>query len=69
MVIARRWDEDYFHLTFLSSFYKILICTLRKKIPLFAEQKQTHRLCKQTYGYQRGRVGGVTGGIGLAYAY
>ena len=23
---------------------------------LFAENKQTHRLCKQTYGYQRGQV-------------
>ena len=25
---------------------------------LFTKQKQTHRLTKQTYGYQRGRVGG-----------
>ena len=30
---------------------------------LFKKQKQTHRLQKQTYGYQRGRVGGE-GGIG-----
>ena len=25
---------------------------------LFTKQKQTHRLQKQTYGYQRGNVGG-----------
>ena len=25
---------------------------------LFTEQKQTHRLREQTYGYQGGRVGG-----------
>ena len=25
---------------------------------LFTQQKQTHRLRKQTYGYQRGEVGG-----------
>ena len=25
---------------------------------LFTEQKQTHRLQKQTYGYQREKVGG-----------
>ena len=24
---------------------------------LFTKQKQTHRLQKQTYGYQRGKVG------------
>ena len=28
---------------------------------LFAKQKQTHRLRKQTYGYQRGKVG--VGGV------
>ena len=26
---------------------------------LFTKQKQTHRLGKQTYGYQSGKVGGV----------
>ena len=25
---------------------------------LFTEQKQTHRLRKQTYGYQKGKVAG-----------
>ena len=25
---------------------------------LFTKQKQTHRLRKQTYGYQRGKIGG-----------
>ena len=25
---------------------------------LFTKQKRTHRLCKQTYGYQGGKVGG-----------
>ena len=25
---------------------------------LFTKQKQTHRLRKQTYGYQRGKLGG-----------
>ena len=25
---------------------------------LFTKQKKTHRLCKQIYGYQRGKVGG-----------
>ena len=28
---------------------------------LFTKQKQTHRLRKQAYGYQRGKVGG--GGV------
>ena len=28
------------------------------KMNLFTKQKQTHRLQKQTYGYQRGKVGG-----------
>ena len=34
--------------------------TLKKmiQINLFTKQKQTHRLRKQTYGYQRGKVGG-----------
>ena len=27
------------------------------QINLFAKQKQTHRLRKQTYGYQRGNAG------------
>ena len=27
----------------------------------FAEQKQTHRLWKQTYGYQRGQMAGRDG--------
>ena len=29
---------------------------------LFTKQKQTHRLRRQTYGYQRGKVGGKLGG-------
>ena len=28
------------------------------QVNLFTKQKQTHRLRKQTYGYQRGKVGG-----------
>ena len=36
---------------------------------LFAEQKQTHKLWKQTYGYQRGQVGGWTGDLELAHAH
>ena len=33
---------------------------LKKMIQMnvFTKQKQTHRLREQTYGYQRGRVGG-----------
>ena len=38
-----------------------------KKRNLFAEQKKTHRLGKQTYGYQRGWV--VDWGLGLAHAH
>ena len=30
------------------------------QMALFAKQKQTHRLQNQTYGYQRGKVGGTT---------
>ena len=30
----------------------------RIQMNLFTKQKQTHRLRKQTYGYQRGKVGG-----------
>ena len=34
-----------------------LICGIKKMIQmnLFIKQKQTHRLQKQTYGYQRGK--------------
>ena len=38
-----------------------LICGIFKKrtqMNLFTYQKQTHRLRKQTYGYQRGEVAG-----------
>ena len=37
-----------------------LICGIQKMIQmnLFTKQKQTHRHRKQTYGYQRGKVGG-----------
>ena len=37
-----------------------LVCGIRKKIMqmnLFTKQKQTCRLRKQIYGYQRGKVG------------
>ena len=42
----------------------------RIQMNLFAEQKQTHRFWKQTYGYQRGQVMEEewTGSLGLAYA-
>ena len=37
---------------------------LKKKkkiqVKLFPKEKQTHRLRKQIYGYQRGKVGGGT---------
>ena len=37
---------------------------------LFAEQKQTHRLWKQTFGYQRGEVVGRNRlSLRLAYAH
>ena len=39
---------------------------------LFTKQKQTHRLGKQTYGYQRGNVGGEGGiirSLGLTYTH
>ena len=38
-----------------------LLCGIRKivKMNLFTKQKQTHRHRKQTYGYQRGRGGGI----------
>ena len=37
-----------------------LICGIEKMIQmnLFTKQKQTHRIRKQIYGYQRGKVGG-----------
>ena len=37
-----------------------LICGFEKMIQmnLFTKQKQTHRIRKQIYGYQRGKVGG-----------
>ena len=37
-----------------------LICEIYNKIQmnLFTKQKQTHKLRKQTYDYQRGKVGG-----------
>ena len=38
-----------------------LTCAIQKivKTNLFTKQKQTHRHRKQTYGYQRGRGGGI----------
>ena len=37
-----------------------VICGIQKeKMNLFTEQKRTHRLWKQTYGYQRGKGGEI----------
>ena len=38
---------------------------------LFIKQKQTHRLRKQTYGYQRGKAGeeGEIRRLGLTYTH
>ena len=38
---------------------------------LFTKKKQTHRLRKQTYGYQRGKVGGEgkIGSLGLTHIH
>ena len=47
-------EEDKYHMI-------SLICGIFKKmvqINSFTKQKQTHRLRKQTYGYQRGKVVG-----------
>ena len=47
-------EEDKYHVI-------SLICGIFKKmvqINSFTKQKQTHRLRKQTYGYQRGKVVG-----------
>ena len=41
--------------------YDVTICGIQKKLiqmNLFTKPEQTHRLRKQTYGYQRGKVGG-----------
>ena len=35
------------------------------QINLFTKQKQTHRLRKWTYGYQKGRVGGIDWEVGI----
>ena len=32
---------------------------------LFTKQKHTHRLRKQTYGYQRGKMGGINQEVGI----
>ena len=45
---------------------------LKKRIQMnsFARQKQTHRLQKQAYSYQREQAEGMwTGGLGLACAH
>ena len=44
-------EKDKYDITYMWS--------LKKKIQmnLFTKQKQTHRLGKQTYGYQSGKVG------------
>ena len=50
-------EKDKYHMI-------MLICGIFKKViqmslmSLCTKQKQTHRLQKQTYGYQRGNVGG-----------
>ena len=36
---------------------------------LFSEQKETHRLWKQTYGYQREQAGGKGLGVGDWHMY
>ena len=43
-----------------SIIYHLYVESKKKKIQmsLFTEEKQTHRLTKQTYGYQRGKVVG-----------
>ena len=49
------------HLTEKDKYHMIsLICGIQKLIQmnLFTKLKHTHRLRKQTYGYQRGKVGG-----------
>ena len=43
-------EKDKYHM--ISLVYGILKVNTMK---LFSKQKQTHRLRKQTYGYQRGR--------------
>ena len=45
-------EKDKYHMV-------SLICVVLKKIQtnLVTKQKQTHRLQKQTYGYQRGKEG------------
>ena len=46
-------EEDKFHMTSLrGGIYKLI------QMNLFTKQKQTHRLWKQNYGYQRGKVWG-----------
>ena len=46
-----------------------LICRVLKKDrnELIAEQKQTHRLCKQTYGHQRRQVRVGEGGVNWGF--
>ena len=38
--------------------YQLYVESKRIQMNLFTKQKKTHRLCKQIYGYQRGKVGG-----------
>ena len=47
-------EKDKYHM--ISLIYEIFKKMIRTN--LFTKQKQTHRLRKQTYGYQRGKVGG-----------
>ena len=45
-----------------------LICGIQKEMiqmNLFTNQKQTHRLREQAYGYQWERVGGIDGEFGI----
>ena len=65
---------DYFFLTVKDKHRMIsLICGIFKKwiqMNLFAEQKQTHRLWKQTYCHQKfGGPLGMDWGLGLVYAH
>ena len=40
-----------------------LLLESKKNTQMFTKQKQTHRLRKQTYGYQRGKWGSDKSGV------
>ena len=60
IIILSQTEKDKYQMISLIIWYHFYVESKEKVIQmnLFTKQKQTHRLWKQTYGYQRENLGG-----------